>query len=124
MEINNPLPADRMYDDAGVLVRIKRIVIGPWNMDATGNITILHGVPSGLSNIRTAYASIIQDDLAMIYPLTLSSNAADPDLLAGGIRFWTDTEISLTRRTGGVFDSVWFNDAIMNRGYVEIWYKE
>jgi hypothetical protein len=49
-------------------------------------------------------------------------NGADPNLRGGGVIGINNLVVSLGRRDGGPFDNVGYNDAVMNRGRVFIWY--
>ena len=51
MNINNPLPPDRMYDDDGHLVRCKVLPIGAWDMNATPEVSVAHGMGANFINI-------------------------------------------------------------------------
>ena len=124
MEISNPLPMDRMYTDEGNLVHCKKVSIGPWNMDMDATIEVLHGLGILWPNIIAVNVWIIPDVLAIRAPLQYFNNAVDPNLNGGGIQSTSVTGITLSRRTGGPFDSVNFDDGVINRGVVFFWYFE
>ncbi len=94
----------------------KVIPIGIWDMDVTPSVAIAHGLT--LSKIRVVSAFIADDVGTYVYSISYCNDLASPDgRLVVGV-----TTIGLYCRTGGFFDSIWFDDGAMNRGYITIQY--
>lgn len=124
MQINNPpLYINYWRDYSGALMASVTIDIGSWDMDT--NATKQVNYPFGINpaKVVSAYVLIQEDALNFTYPLTLMGDAADPALYAGNIWYFTTNWCTLYRRTGGAFDNAAFNDAVMNRGWVNIIYR-
>lgn len=99
----------------------KTIAIGVWNMDADDSITITHGITGGSAKIRSI-SVIIRDDVPFVYtPLDRSDPSTG--IVQGG---WilNSAQISLLRLTGGIYDTISYDDvsAGWNRGYITITY--
>lgn len=102
--------------DGGVL-KHKVIDIGDWDMDATVNIQVAHGLTR--DNIRQI-SVVVRDDAAEdYYPLDYS-DAAHANL--EGAFYINQTQVQLFRRAGGIFDHTDFNSTSYNRGWITIWY--
>lgn len=107
----------------GSLTVYKKVVsIGDWNMDSTGSISVVHGLGSSWNKVISIQVMIITDMATSLDPLTRSDGLSDPNLLAGGVYNIDNTDITLTRRAGGVFDSTSYDSTSFNRGYVYIEY--
>jgi hypothetical protein len=102
-------------------IKCKVVDIGVWNMVTTANVAIAHGLT--LANIVSANGVIIADSLAEHFPVSVFSSSIHVESDVGFLSIGA-TNISLVRKTGGFFDSANFDDAVMNRGYINIWYKE
>jgi hypothetical protein len=124
MQINNPLPPDRMYDDDGHLVRCKKLDIGSWNMDTTASKSVNHGLGAFWTNVIGIQIFVFHDNLGYRYPLSMFNDAADPSLIGGGLGDINAGSLTLRRRAGGLFDNASFDDAGINRGNIFIWYFE
>jgi len=96
------------YDITGLIVIHKTVNIGIWDMDTTPQKSVTHGFADE-SLIRHINAIIINDAGTEYWELSGST---------GGYIAISGANIVLTRETGGLFDSLSFNDAAMNRGYV------
>lgn len=96
----------------GAAENITRIDIGSWNMDTAVNVTIPHGL--NIADIREVQVLIINDAGSDLRDIT---TAAGP--IAGAWRI-DATDIILARTTGGLFDSVNYDDGGINRGYITI----
>jgi hypothetical protein len=109
-------------NSGGTTLKTKIIEIGDWDMDTTlSSGAIAHGLGSSWTNIRHLSAVIRQDSDGYRYPLLSSSAAA-----TGGqntIEVRDDTNVYLTRETGGFFDSANFNSTSYNRGWIYIIYE-
>ena len=99
--------------------RTKIIDIGVWDMVATPSKLIAHGL--GLyTKILFAKACIYADDLSKSYPLTGYYRIQAG--ISGSIEETDNTNINLIRKTGRLFDDVAFDDGVMNRGKIFIFY--
>lgn len=101
--------------------------IGDWNMDTTASLLIAHSFGGFITAIQNINA-IVRGDAGGFYAnnyfiLSLFTNAADPQLLNGGIVIIDNTNIQLQRRTGSVFDSVDFDATSFNRGWMPVWMR-
>lgn len=104
---------------ASVKLRTKILLIGDWDMDATGNLNVTHGLPD-FKKIRGVDV-VIRDDADTTYynlPYTASAGTA-----GAGVNIMTSTVINLARVTGGNFDSTSFDSTGYNRGWVTITYE-
>jgi hypothetical protein len=102
----------------GSNLKVKVVEIGDWDMDATATINVAHGLT--YAKIRFATASIRNDGDTDVYMLAYTSAAGS---LGGGVS-WDNTNIALTRDSGGFFDNVVFDATSYNRGWITIWYTE
>lgn len=96
-------------------VGIKIMEIGPWNMDSTGETDVAHGLDA--TKIRSALIEIISD-AGVTYSLTYDASAS----VNSAYRRDDATNITIVRGAGGFFDSTAFDDAVINRGWVTIFY--
>jgi hypothetical protein len=93
--------------------------IGSWDMDATTTKNVGHNI-SSFTNIRSMKATIINDAASGLYDMCHN----DGTNVDGGIQGVSSTQFALVRRVGGIFDSVSFNDAAINRGWVHVLYEK
>lgn len=99
--------------------RTKYINIGAWDMQSTSLLNVAHGL--SLPSIRNVSVFVYDDAGTVLRNLTYSEPTVNiPD---GGFITGT-TNVSLSRRTGGIFDSASFNDGSMNRGFITIQYVD
>ena len=102
---------------ASAELKIKIINIGNWDMDATVNIQVVHGLTR--DDIRQI-SVVVRDDAAEdYYPLDYS-DVARANL--EGAFYINQTQVQLFRRVGGIFDHVDFDETPYNRGWITIWY--
>lgn len=111
-------PPNRIIDPNGVVIKCRKYDIGAWNMDTTDVVELTHGLDR--TKILMMQARIL-DDLGQ-YSDDLV--APDVDISTAGACYADDTTIYLDRTLGGYFDSTDWDDAVMNRGYVLVWYIE
>jgi hypothetical protein len=114
MRVKNP--PNFLVTTDGRRYAIKIIASGAWNMDSTQSRTIPHGL--NIEKVFNIEASVINDAKDRIFALETSSSA----LAANGYVFLTATDVVFNRLPGSIFDSVDFDDAVMNRGYARIGY--
>ncbi len=107
--------------ESGSIMRCKVIEIGPWDMDTDIFVDVAHGLAQ--DQIRSISVVIIDDDSVQYQPLTKGVDAVT-NTQQGFVSRWTATHIHIMRLTGGDFDSIYYEDGIMNRGYVTIWYTD
>lgn len=104
----------------GLILKTKEIPLGDWDMDATNNSGL---IPHGIGDhhkIRTVLVSIRGD--SEFNPVTFISSS-DPSS-EGYIEFASQEFIRVWRKTGGMYDSVLYNQTSYNRGYITISYVE
>ncbi len=122
MEVNNPTTVDYIKDANGIILKPKRLAIGAWNMDIEDFVYVVHGL-SWLS-IRSVSGLIYNDAVTETYPLSLPSTngglTPEVGILWNGI---TVTHIIVTRKLNGLFDGINYNDGVMNRGYLLVWFE-
>jgi hypothetical protein len=94
--------------------------IGVWDMDADNSVDVT--IPSiDVSRIFNISAVVFSDSGTSTYPSPTFENLADPRLIDMGVTRATTAgidRITVARRTGGLFDSVDYDSAVINRGYV------
>lgn len=100
------------------LLQIKTFEIGVWNMDTTASVAIVHGVDK---DKIIAVNSYIIDDAAVNHTPFVGYFGVSGQY--GGDTFVDATNINLTRRATGIFDSVSYDDGAMNRGFVHLLFK-
>lgn len=87
------------------------IQIGDWDMDTTTGVSISHGLT--LSKIRSISVIVYADAGIAIYDFN-GANGESNTVVADA------TTVGLDRLTGGVFDSISFNQTSFNRGWITI----
>ncbi len=94
------------------------IEIGAWNMNSTEFLTVAHGLGSNWENITGIDVIVHNDAHTAKYPLNtaVSSNAN------GAVDYIDSTNISLWRRSGGLFVGTHWDDASENRGFITVTY--
>ena len=94
---------------------MKVIEIGDWDMDATTNLNVAHGLT--LAKIRFVTIMIVDDLSSGQYDLAYGNAGS-----ASGSFTLDATNVALNRVIGGFFDTAGFNATTFNRGWVTIWY--
>ena len=107
-----------MNDDNGTILRKKVIDIGDWDMDATTSLNVAHGLSATeWKTIRTITGIIRNDANTSYFPVT---NAGDDlDVI---IANFNSTNIAMSRKLTGTYDSTLFNATSYNRGWITIEY--
>lgn len=103
----------------GTNLKPKVIDIGTWDMDASTQKSVAHGL-SDITAIRSVDVIILKDDASEIH--TVAGNAAADN--NGYISSIDATNVVLRRLIGGGFDNTDFDDidaADDNRGWITIW---
>ncbi len=103
------------------ILYFKVIEIGPWNMDAVGLVNIAHGLTT--NNIRTIDVLIIPDIGALGDVRRSISIASAPGTVAGRWELFGG-DVRINRFDAGWFDTADYNDGVMNRGFITIWYQD
>jgi hypothetical protein len=102
----------------------KTIDIGTWNMDTTINVDII--VPTDITTSKIkAIKALIRNDVDVDggeARYDIGYFDVNSGLLGGSIQILNGNRIRLNRRTGGVFDSVFYS-AAGNRGWLTIFYE-
>jgi len=98
-------------------LKCKVIAIGDWDMNATANISIPHGLID--TSIRGIICTI-RDDLNIAYYDFAQVRASDNG--TGGVNTAIGN-VLLNRTPSGAFDSANFSSTSYNRGWVTIWYE-
>lgn len=107
----------------GHIMHWKIINSGVWDMNADHEIAVPHGLGASWANIISINVMVVSD-LGTMTTLDDFNDGADPNLIRGGIAGWDDTNITLDRRTGSLFDSVNYDSVLMNRALIVIGYFE
>lgn len=101
----------------------RKMPIGDWNMhnSNSGSLTknVAHGLGGNWKNIRLIGGAMRKDDDAQYYPLPRSSAGTNADAV---IAYYDSTNIVLSARSGGTFDSVDYDSTSYNRGWITVWY--
>lgn len=112
------------YNSSAVkrLVSKKIIPIGHWNMDATANLGISHGLSAlQFQTIKNIQAIIIIDTQDAWYKIDCYDGLTNDGTMAGGIGACNTSNLALLRKPSGLFDSSLFvNNTTLNRGFVSI----
>lgn len=114
MDVKNP--PNMFIARHGEPVRIAVLPIGSWNMDVQNGVNVAHTIT--VSTITHVSAVILHDNNAFSFNLI---SPTTPTNVQGGISIW-GANISVYRRLAGFFDNANFNDGVMNRGYVTVFY--
>jgi len=123
---NNFSDLRSVTDKAGVEtpIKTKTFDIGDWDMNATGFVSISHGLATDVFKLIRKVNVIIRDDGDGIYTPLEIFNSATGDI-DGGVGSITDTVIVLFRRTGGVFDSTVYDTfPAFNRGFITLDFED
>lgn len=123
MDVVNPSYMAYLKEDGGAIIHCKKFNLGPWNMDTTAGIGFDHGLGASYVKIIGVQVVIFKDTLDQNFALPAASPVG-ADVAGAGISGITAALITISRVTGGLFDSVDFDDAVMNRGYAFVWYME
>jgi len=96
----------------------KVLNIGDWDMVASDNCAVAHGLGDSFKKIVSVFAVIRTDNDAAYY--NLSSYIGG--VAMGGVYSFSNTNINLARETGGIFNHTDFNATSFNRGFVYVAY--
>lgn len=124
MLLSNPQVMDHIKEYNGQILRIKVIDLGDWDMDTTGLLDIDTAIP--YTNWIHAEITIRGDpgsawllqNLCGDYGAPTGNGRWNHELAKG------DNIITIRRETGGIFDSIGFDQTPYNRGWLMLWYVE
>lgn len=118
MQIVQAPTTQQILSDSGLILRVKTLEIGVWNMDADGTKDVAHGLT--YTDIIGVNGKIFQDPGGTEFPIVQGLvTGASLDLF---VSYWNSTNIHLSRAAAGTFDNATFDDAVMNRGYLYVFY--
>lgn len=119
---NPPYSVDYIKAISGEVLRPTILDLGAWDMDATEDCNIAHGLGVNWNKVRHISGFIFHDSGLELYELPYPSI----DLLAfdAYIAGLTSTHITLKRRAAGKFDNVAYNDVGINRGFLCVWISD
>ncbi len=99
---------------------LKKVVeIGDWDMGTAASVVVAHDL-GNWTGIRSVNVTIRNDSVNAYDDLNQFTDAADPDLLGGGVTAINATNITIRRRTSGQFDGAAFDSTSFNRGWIVI----
>lgn len=108
-----------VFEDSGDLLLHKIVNIGAWNMQAVASVNIAHGLT--LADIVSCSAIIIRNDSAKMVMFGAANAPAETTNHMIEIVALT---VDLHRGGGGIFANVNYNNAVMNRGYILLTYRD
>ena len=123
--ITSNLGVDTVTDQGGgTRLKMKVVNIGDWDMNVsiggTATINVAHGLT--LANIRNVDVLIRNDDDDEYTPFMIPATGS-ATVAGGRVDNMDATNVKLDIFTGGLFDSVSFDDgSSYNRGWITIWY--
>lgn len=120
MQVIQAPSTQQIMDDAGQAVKLKIIDIGVWDMDANQTVIIAHGLTA--ANILSVVGYVLDDAGTGWYPLNFFDQFGGGAMSLGPAQ-WDATNIYLIRLAAGYMDGAAFNDGVMNRGQLYVWYK-
>ncbi len=106
-----------------VVIKKKIIEIGDWNMDTDATRLIVHGITASIDKFKSVQVTIIADNGLSSIPLTFNSAAGVAQGSIGSIEGIVLKSITLSRTTGGTFDTTNYNATSFNRGFITIEYE-
>lgn len=124
MEVNNFQDrVDYIKEVNGELMYPKIIPIGAWNMVANSTKQVAHGLGVNFRKICAVSVTIhddVDDNIHFATPGIPGFATALQEVYIVGV---TATVFSLSRRGGGWYDSADYDDALMNRGDLLVWFR-
>lgn len=108
---------DTSLDVSDCYLRKFQFDIGLWDMDSTQDKNVAHPFSTEFTQVRSVDIIINADSGLAVFNLMTMTNAADPDLISGGLYIVNSSNFILSRRGSGIFDNNGFNDSI-SRGWL------
>ncbi len=96
----------------------KRLEIGDWDMTASTQVTVAHGLSATEWKTILRSDALIRNDSDTVYVPLNGIEAPSTGLPNGGVAAYDSTNITLSRYTTGDFDTNDFNSTSYNRGWV------
>ncbi len=97
--------------------------IGAWNMDADPLKTVAHTQPADFNHDNIiGITAVIFNDARTSADFVIVGDTVAADLSTIFYATTVGHDINLRRQTGGIFDNTAHDDAVMNRGYIDICY--
>jgi len=111
-------PAGLSARDGGLVTKV--IEIDDWDMNADETTAVIHGL-ANIQKIRSISIMIRPDSdiTGTVTPLDYTNSSG---IANGTVSTINDSAVILRRITGGVFDSVNYNETTYNRGWITIKY--
>lgn len=105
--------------EAGIITLSKKIIeIGAWNMDATDQVFVNHGL-ADFTKVRSVTVLILNDAGSGSVPINGISSGGVLD--GGGVEAVNSVNVALRRVSGGFFDGTpVYDDPSINRGFITI----
>ena len=108
-------------ESSGLVVKsytTKRLEIGDWDMTATTQVTVAHGLSTTEWKTMLESNVLIRNDSDTVYSPLKSLFGPSSGLMNGGVSVIDSTNITLGRYTTGGFDDGTFTSTPYNRGWV------
>lgn len=108
-------------ESSGLVVKsytTKRLEIGDWDMTATTQVNVAHGLSATEWKTMLESNVLIRNDSDTVYAPLKSLNLPSTGLMNGGVSVIDSTNITLGRYTTGGFDDGAFTSTSYNRGWV------
>ena len=108
-------------ESSGLVVKsytTKRLEIGDWDMTATTQVTVAHGLSATEWKTMLESNVLIRNDSDTVYSPLKSLFVPSSGLINGGVSVIDSTNITLGRYTTGGFDDGAFTSTSYNRGWV------
>ncbi len=96
------------------------VEIGDWDMDATANVSITHGI-ADYTKIRSVSVMIRPDAATTLTPFDITDSTGANWGYVGQIQ---SSALGLFRVTGSPFDNVAYDSTSFNRGFITIGYVD
>jgi len=106
---------------AGNNLQVSIVNIGAWDMTATAQISKAHGL--SILDITSYEASIYADGNSALFQLAIANSSGADGAVTGQVQV-EGANVLVRRNETGFFNSAFFNDPNIDRGWITIWYME
>jgi len=110
------------YTSKSLKYGVKTIEIGDWNMDADAGKVVPHGLSATEWKTIRKIDVTIRNDADLLYAPLDTIDQPTNGLISGGVYYWDDTNIELTRTTGSGYDDPSCSATSYNRGWITFTY--